>query len=295
MGKTTTEEKKATAKSSKRGPLLIIGVLLLVVIGAWFGRGLLDNTGAAATVNEEVITRAEYNVRVEQIEKQYELQLQMGGGEGSLEDAETQARIRSVAMDELVNERLFLQAAKAAGVEISDAEVESELLLQRESYPDEASYKSDLAAAGVTENELKQNIRNQLTIIAYARSVVAEEDYTVTNDELQEIYTLNFAGAEAGVDGAEFDIPTFEEFSAANREQFELQKLGMVVGPLIEELRANADIKININLSGGEATEQGIQENAEDITEVPAGEPEQLPLEGADGANTTAPEENISE
>jgi len=295
MGKTTTEEKKATAKSSKRGPLLIIGVLLLVVIGAWFGRGLLDNTGAAATVNEEVITRAEYNVRVEQIEKQYELQLQMGGGEGSLEDAETQARIRSVAMDELVNERLFLQAAKAAGVEISDAEVESELLLQRESYPDEASYKSDLAAAGVTENELKQNIRNQLTIIAYARSVVAEEDYTVTNDELQEIYTLNFAGAETGVDGAEFDIPTFEEFSAANREQFELQKLGMVVGPLIEELRANADIKININLSGGEATEQGIQENAEDITEVPAGEPEQLPLEGAGGANTTAPEENISE
>jgi hypothetical protein len=245
---TTTNEKKVAARGSKSGLIVLVGVLVLVALGAWFGRGLFTTT-SAATVNEEVITRAEYNARVGQIEKQYELQLAMGGGEGSVEDPETQAQMRSAAMDELVNERLFLQAAKAAGIEVGGAEVDSELLKQKESYPDEASYEADLAAAGVTESQLKQNIQNQLTIIAYARSVIPEADYVVTDEELQEIYNLNFADADTTAEGIESEVPTFEEFSSANREQFELQKLGMAVGPLIEELRANAEIKIFVDLS----------------------------------------------
>lgn len=260
-GETTTTEKNLPKGGSKKGLVVLIVFLVLIALGAWFGRGLIGTTNAAR-VNDEIITRAEYNGRVEQIEKQYELQLMMGGGEGSIEDPETQAQIRSIAMDELINERLFLQAAQAAGIETSDAEVEAELLLQKESYPDDASYRADLAAAGVTEVELKKNIRNQLTIISYARSVIPETDYVVTDDELQEIYDQNFANIEAGVEGAASEVPTFEEFSSTNREQFELQKLGMAVGPLIEQLRAGADIEILVDLPEATPQEQTIQEIA---------------------------------
>jgi len=294
MVETETKEKKQSAGGSKKGLLVFLALIAIVVLGVWFGRDMLGSIGAAAKVNEEVITRAEYNARVEQIERQYELQLSMGGGEGSVEDAETQAQIRNVAIDELVNERLFLQAAGAAGVEISDAEVESELRLQQESYPDEASYKADLAEAGITESELKQNIRNQLTIIAYARSVIPEEEYTVTDEELQEVYDLNFAGAETGVEGVESEVPTFEEFSSANREQFELQKLGVAVGPLIEDLRSNARIEIYVDIPNIETEGQQIQETApQDITDIPEGGLEQAPVSEEGGTET--PEESSPE
>lgn len=285
----TNVEKKKPQGGSKKGILMLVVLVVLIALGAWFGRGLIG-TSNAAMVNDEVITRAEYDARVEQIAKQYELQLQMGGGDGSIEDPETQALIRGVAMDEIVNERLFLQAARAAGIETSDAEVEEELRLQKESYPDEASYKADLAAAGVTEAELKRNIRNQLTIIAYARSVIPEEDYVVTDAEMQEVYNQNFANVE----GAEFEAPTFEEFSSTNREQFELQKLGMAVGPLIEELRANADIEILVDLPEAAPQQQTIQE-ATTQESVDGQELENVPVVEVETTETITPEEGTTE
>ncbi|MEX0933579.1 MAG: SurA N-terminal domain-containing protein [Candidatus Paceibacterota bacterium] len=293
IAETTTKEKKQRAGSSNKGLLVIVALIVLIGLGAWFGRGMFG-TASAAVVNGEVITRAEYDSRVEQITKQYELQLLMGGGAGSLDDPETQAQIRSVAIDELVNEKLFLQAAREAGIEVGDAEAEEELRLQRGSYPDEASYQADLAAAGVTENELKQNIRNQLTIIAYARSVIPEEEYTVTEAELQEVYNLNFAEASAGGEESESEVPTFEEFSSTNREQFELQKLGVSVGPLIEELRANADIKILVALPEAAPQQQTTQEIAPQDGARGQGL-ENVPVVEVESAETVTPEEGGTE
>jgi hypothetical protein len=152
-------------------------------------------------------------------------------------------------MDELIDERLFLQAAAGAGIEISETAVEEELDSQKSSYPDEAAFQSDLAAFGITEEELKESIKKQLTILAYARSVVPESEYAVTDEELEELYTLNYGSIlESGAEGIEGLVPSLEEFTENYREQFEIQKLGIAVGPHIEGLRSNATIDIHINL-----------------------------------------------
>jgi hypothetical protein len=241
-------------RGSSKVPLLILGIVVIVAAVGWFGRGFFNVQ--AATVNGEVITRTEYDSRVRQIERQYELQLLMGAEGGSIADPQIQAQIKSVAMDELVNERLFLQAARVANILIDDAEVEKELQLQKDSYPDDAAYQADLREAGVTEEELRRNIKNQLTIIAYAKSAIPASQYVVTEEEMREIYDLNYSESLLESSGEEAPVvPTFEEFNETNREQFELQKLGMVVGPLLEELRADAEIEIHVNLP--DVTPQG--------------------------------------
>lgn len=252
--KVSKEKAPDKARASRKGPLVALILIALVLAGAWLARDSFG-TAKAATVNNEIITRAEYNARVNQIEAQYALQLQMGANGGSIDDPEIQTQIRNIAMDELVNETLFLQAAGAAGITITDEEVENELEQQRDSYPDEASYQADLREAGVTEEELRENIKNQLTIISYARSVIPASEYEVTDEELREVYELNYSEDLLEDSGGESVVPTLEEFSQTNREQFELQKLGMAVGPLVEELRAAAEIEIHVDLPSVETQE----------------------------------------
>lgn len=242
------EAKKEGAK--KRGvskvPFILIG--LLVVIGAlWFlfGKGFAPR-GDAALVNGEPITRAEYNERVQFIEEQYELEMLMSGMENPL-DNETKTQIKNMALAELIDTRLFLQAARESNVTVSDAEINERLALEKGAFPDDASFEEALSMSGMTEEKLRGEIREHLTIVAYAKSVLPESEYTVTDAEIEEYYTANYGEA---VESGNPMTPTLEEFAQTSREQLELQKLGVAAGKILEGLRARATIEILVDLPG---------------------------------------------
>jgi len=243
-------EKKKFAQG-KKGINIFILLLLIIILGlaVWFGRGMLGSPNVAL-VNDQGITKAEYNSKVAQIIAQYKSQLAANGDTTSIKDEEIEAQAKNAALDELINEELFLQAAARAKISISDEEVESEIARQKAGYTDEAAFHADLKALGMTEKDLRENIRKQLTIIAYAKSVLPKDNYTVTDDEMKEIYSMNFGKAEGGDSGT---VPTYEEFVSANRSQFELQKLSMTIGPVVKDLRSKATIKILVDLPKKEA------------------------------------------
>lgn len=264
-------KKEVKKKGTPKAPLILIG--LLIVIGvAWFlfGKGFAPR-GDAALVNGESITHAEYNERVQFIEEQYELEMLMSGMETPL-DNETKTQIKNMALAELIDTRLFLQAARESSITVSDAEINERLALEKSAFPDDASFEEALSMSGMTEEKLKKEIREHLTIVAYAKSVLPESEYTVTDAEIEEYYAANYGEAAESENPM---TPTLEEFTETSREQFELQKLGVVAGQILEGLRARATIEILVDLpelvelTGGnpaveiEEAEEGADSDAE--------------------------------
>lgn len=92
-----------------------------------------------AEVNGEVITKDEF----------YQELLKAGGKQ---------------LLDRLIEQKLIQQAAKEKGVTVSDQQVQEKLDEMKEQFGGEASFQLYMAQFGITEDLLKQDIRNQLLV-----------------------------------------------------------------------------------------------------------------------------------
>lgn len=85
-----------------------------------------------------------------------------------------------LTLQQLINEQLMLQLAKKNGVEPSAAEIEEELQLRLKEEPD---YVKDFLAAGLSEADLRYDIKVQL-----AEFKVATQGVTITDFQVQKYY-----------------------------------------------------------------------------------------------------------
>jgi len=236
-------KQEAQPRSEKKGGVgkvvaIAIVLALIIGLGVWFiQRG---GPSAAAVVNGESILMAEYQDRIEQLETSYEVRT---GTE--LDDPAIEGQIEEAAIQDLINERLLLEAAEDAGITISEEQVEQGLQEQKDTYPTEEAYQADLERFNLTEAVLKENIRKEIKVFSYVRSIAPAEDLAVTDAEVQELYDLNVAALPEPIEGEEeIAVPTFEEFAPQGRRGLETQKLRAAVSPIIEELRSQAEIEI---------------------------------------------------
>lgn len=96
---------------------------------------------------------------------------------------EDESAFRKATLDDLIDERLLLQAARAASVAVAPERVERELLRLRADYPGK-TFDQALAEGAQTNEELREQIKNQLTIEEYfARQVFARVAVTDTDVE----------------------------------------------------------------------------------------------------------------
>jgi peptidyl-prolyl cis-trans isomerase SurA len=161
---------------------VIVSVLLLSVF--WFAGCKHDSPPDAnvwAVVNGEQIRRAE-------AEKYYKSRLNPQAPTPSQEEA---LSLTLNVLDELINNDILIQRARKLGVEATDGEVEDKFTEFKTPYTDE-EFQRQLKDRGFTTNDLKDDIRRQLTVQKLLnREVIAK--ISITDQDVTDFYNQNRA------------------------------------------------------------------------------------------------------
>lgn len=190
-----------------------------------------------AEVNGEEVTKEEFVPLYQAAFQQAAAQAQTSG------QAPDEEQIKKQTADDLVSTELLAQEAESRGIEVSDDEIDAEL--------EEIAQQSQLASAdellaAIAENGMSEDqARNQVEMQVLVEKLVEDEDGSTTpsEKELRAIYAQAKEQA-AGQQGQK--IPPYAQVRDQIAEQARTEQVGKVAQSLVEDLREDADITINL-------------------------------------------------
>lgn len=163
--------------------IVVVAALCLALALGTFG---CSDKNVAARVNGEVITMDQLNEQVDQLKKQYPQMFEGADGEGRLID------FKQRILDNLIDQMLIAQDAKDRGVKVTDADVEAQVAQLKAGFDDDQEkFKAALESAGMTEESLKSQVREQMLTQKVIESLAA--DAAVADTELKAYYEKNKA------------------------------------------------------------------------------------------------------
>ena len=194
-----------------------------------------------AEVNGEEVTKDEFVATYEGQLQQAAMQAQMGGGEAPDEEA-----LQEQTADSLVDAELLRQEAEARGIEVTDQEVEDKLteLAKQNQLGSAQALLEALAKQGTTEDQARSQVETQVLI----EGLVEDEagDIEPTEKELRALYAqVKEQQAQMGQQGAQ-GVPSYAQAKPQLVQQAVSQEQNQVAQELVEELRQDADITINL-------------------------------------------------
>jgi len=134
-----------------------------------------------ATVNSKDITRQE-------VEKYFRNRVNPEAAAPSQEEA---LSLKLSILDELINNEILLERATKQGLVASDAEVEDKFTEEKSPYTED-EFQKKLKDAGLTVDDLKADLRRQLTIQKLVnREIVAK--ISITDQDVKDFYDKNRA------------------------------------------------------------------------------------------------------
>lgn len=192
-----------------------------------------------AEVNGEQVTKEEFVPIYQAAFQQAAAQAQMGG-----EQPDEEA-LRKQTADNLVDTELLMQEAESRGLEVSDEAVDAELtdLAEQNGMKSADELLEAVEAQGVSADQAREQVETQ----ALVEQLVADENGPIepTDKELRAIYDqAKQQQAASGGGGQEF--PPFAQVRDQLVEQATSQETGRVATALVDDLRKDADITINL-------------------------------------------------
>ena len=160
-----------------------IAVLWLapVFLAGACNRGAAPGPGVWATVNDQPVSR-------EETEKYYRTRLMGQSGAPSQDEA---LSLTLSVLDELINNEILIQRARQMGLEATDGEVEDRFTESKSPFTED-EFQRQLDEGGMTVDDLRRNIRRQLTIQKLLnREVLAK--ISITDQDVSNFYTQNRA------------------------------------------------------------------------------------------------------
>jgi peptidyl-prolyl cis-trans isomerase SurA len=159
--------------------MVTAGALLLALVGCRQERQ--PSPDVWAVVNGQEIRR-------DDVEKYYRTQVSPEGQEPSQEES---LSLKLNVIDELVNNEILLERAKKLNLEASDGEVEDKFTEMKSPYTEE-EFQRQMKARGVSVDDLKRDLRRQLSIQKLLnREVVAK--ISITDQDVTDFYNANRA------------------------------------------------------------------------------------------------------
>lgn len=228
----------------------VIALIALIAIGGfawWWYNGQNDTNmqgdeaameekqypDVVARINGEEVSKEDFKESLSQMQ-------QVASQQGAdLSNPTIQSQIETEAMNAIVSTRLLVQAAADAGVTVSDKDVDAEVSSLEAQFGGSDGLQEQMSNVGVTEDELRTSIREQLTVDAYLEQQPELADLTVSDEEISSFYdTL----ASQGQDVPELD----DDLSSQIEQQLLFQKQQEATNAVINRLRANADVEVLI-------------------------------------------------
>jgi len=192
-----------------------------------------------AEVNGEEVTKDEFVPVYESQFQQAAMQSQMSG------QAPDEEALKKQTVDNLVDTELLTQEAESRGIEVSDEDVDAELtdLAKQNQMGSAEELLEAVAKNGLTEEQARSQVETQVLV----EQLVADEDGDAepTDKELRALYAqAKQQQAQSGQKGQK--IPPFAEVRSQLVEQAKAEQVGKVAQALVEDLRKDADITINL-------------------------------------------------
>lgn len=205
--------------------------------GSADGPDLTGIPDVVAEVNGEEVTKDEFVPLFEAAFQQATAEAQTSG------QAPDEEQIKQQTAEDLVSTELLTQEAESRGIEVGDDEIDAEL--------EEIAQQSQLASAeellaAIAENGMSEDqARNQVEMQVLVEKLVEDEDgsSTPSEKELRAIYAQAKEQA-AGQQGQK--IPPYAQVRDQIAEQARTEQVGKVAQALVEDLREDADITINL-------------------------------------------------
>lgn len=160
-------------------------VSLALVAGLFLGITGCSDKDVAARVNGEVIKKSELDAQVDKLKEQYPQMFEGADGEGRLIDF--QQRL----LDNMINNVLIRQAAKDAGVKVTDADVKKKIEELKAGFSTQDQFDQALAQAGMDVATLESQISDQL--VTEQLIATLNKDTEVSDKEITEYFDTNKA------------------------------------------------------------------------------------------------------
>jgi foldase protein PrsA len=163
--------------------------LALALVAAGCGGDDEDSVpgDAVAVVEGNAIAKTEFDVLISQAKRSYEAQKRKFPAAGTPE----YNNLKNQAIQFLVQRAQFEQRAEELDVDVTDKQVEDRLKQIQKQYfaGDKKRYDSQLKQQGLTDEQVRKDIRAQLIQEAIFKKVT--EDVKITEKEIQDYYDKN--------------------------------------------------------------------------------------------------------
>jgi parvulin-like peptidyl-prolyl isomerase len=167
-------------------PLAFVALLVAACGGGGGGGGKVP-AGDVAVVDGQSISRSQFDGLLEQARRSYKAQKRTFPKAGSTEYQALQTQ----AVQFLVQRQEFAQKAKGLGINVSDKQVADRLDQIKKQYfgSSEKRYQQQLKAQGLTDQEVREDIRSQLVSEQIFNKVTAK--ISVSDKEIQDYYNTH--------------------------------------------------------------------------------------------------------
>ena len=125
-------------------------------------------------------------IKRDEVEKYYRSQVNPEGQEPSQEEA---LSLKLNVTDQLINNEILLERAKKLNLEASDGEVEDKFTELKSPFTEE-EFQRQLKARGMAVDDLKRDLRRQLSIQKLLNREVAAK-ITITDQDVLDFYNTN--------------------------------------------------------------------------------------------------------
>lgn len=226
------QEAPRAPKKSKKGLLWIILIIIIAVAGYFAWTSGLVGAKVAAVVDGDKITEKELMAR-------YEVNKQNVLAQNPNIDFDNESNVNVLlaqTLDQLINERLILQAAIEKGVEVTRSDVKDQVAAIILRFDDEDAFEAELEKNSLTRGAFEDNIRREMIINEYVVALGEENNASVTDEEIQTAYSAasqQFA-----------DLPELSEIRDAIESELLGQKLVLLRDQEVLRLRDEAEIEV---------------------------------------------------
>ena len=128
------------------------------------------------------------DIKRDDVEKYYRTRVNPEGQEPSQDEA---LSLKLNVLDELINNEILLERAKKMNLEASDGEVEDKFTEMKSPYTED-EFQRQLKERGVTVDDLKSDLRRQLSITKLLNHEVVAK-ITITDQDITDAYNANKA------------------------------------------------------------------------------------------------------
>ena len=171
-------------------PVLLLALVAVLAVAACGGGGSSSADvpeGAIAVVGDKTVTKEEFDQLIEQQKKTAESQKQNFPEVGTPEYEALKANV----VKGLIAQREWELEGESMGIKVTDQEIETQLNQKKQQYglTDEQKYQAELAKAGITDSQVRDQVRIEILTNKIYEAVIKK--VTVTDADVQAYYDQN--------------------------------------------------------------------------------------------------------